>query len=830
MRGYLKNKLAIRGGIFLLLFVLHISLFAQNKTSSKTIITESDTLVLHAIPISSLTKNIEIVEKEIETTKEKIKPSEKFLSVDSLYLIALDNLSEENKEITNSENKITNRSLIDALQQWLTYKTKLAEWQVLLSDRSKLITENKVTVKNLITVWELTLKDAKKEQVPKGIELNIRDVINQLTALNNKLKEDGLDVYSKQSKLSELTKLIDQTISTIEEQKKAISKDLLIQDSPAIWNSIDSTFSSSFDVTVIKKSTSEVLKSIKVFYLSSKDSFYIHILIIIILLVLFKYIYRQSFVSENEDKQFLFSKKMLSLPLLSALILGFLATLWLYPLRQLIIDEILQLILLVLISVYLSKVVDKKYSTVIYFTIALHLINQIHLIYFTTGLILRLLIFVEIGFSFYILKILLNKQGHFRSNVDLGKWRFLVSLMKLFQISLIIPLLANIFGFVELAIYINNFIVNSLISGFITIVSLIIFIGAIVLIFNSKYILVFHSVRNNSDKIIKWLIKYSSILVFLLWLSSGLQLLGILDIVLKWFLGIFDLSWEIGDVDIDMGSVLKFILIIYSTYLITKFVKLILEEEIFTRIKLPRGVPGATSMLVGYFIVGWGMVISVTALGINLSEFGLMAGALGVGIGFGLQSIVLNFIAGLVLAFERPIQAGDTIEVGTVMGTVKYIGVRASTVLTFDGSEVIVPNGSLISNDVINWTLSDRRKRRDIMVGVEYGTDPHLVMDILREAAKNNVNVLQDPEPWILFEGFGDSSLNFMVRFWSPMDVGLTTKSEVTIAIYDGLNKAGITIPFPQQDLHVKSIEPEVERIILEKNKVSRSKIIKKDS
>ena len=830
MRGYLKNKLAIRGGIFLLLFVLHISLFAQNKTSSKTIITESDTLVLHAIPISSLTKNIEIVEKEIETTKEKIKPSEKFLSVDSLYLIALDNLSEENKEITNSENKITNRSLIDALQQWLTYKTKLAEWQVLLSDRSKLITENKVTVKNLITVWELTLKDAKKEQVPKGIELNIRDVINQLTALNNKLKEDGLDVYSKQSKLSELTKLIDQTISTIEEQKKAISKDLLIQDSPAIWNSIDSTFSSSFDVTVIKKSTSEVLKSIKVFYLSSKDRFYIHILIIIILLVLFKYIYRQSFVSENEDKQFLFAKKMLSLPLLSALILGFLATLWLYPLRQLIIDEILQLILLVLISVYLSKVVDKKYSTVIYFTIALHLINQIHLIYFTTGLILRLLIFVEIGFSFYILKILLNKQGHFRSNVDLGKWRFLVSLMKLFQISLIIPLLANIFGFVELAIYINNFIVNSLISGFITIVSLIIFIGAIVLIFNSKYILVFHSVRNNSDKIIKWLIKYSSILVFLLWLSSGLQLLGILDIVLKWFLGIFDLSWEIGDVDIDMGSVLKFILIIYSTYLITKFVKLILEEEIFTRIKLPRGVPGATSMLVGYFIVGWGMVISVTALGINLSEFGLMAGALGVGIGFGLQSIVLNFIAGLVLAFERPIQAGDTIEVGTVMGTVKYIGVRASTVLTFDGSEVIVPNGSLISNDVINWTLSDRRKRRDIMVGVEYGTDPHLVMDILREAAKNNVNVLQDPEPWILFEGFGDSSLNFMVRFWSPMDVGLTTKSEVTIAIYDGLNKAGITIPFPQQDLHVKSIEPEVERIILEKNKVSRSKIIKKDS
>ncbi len=829
MHGYLKNNLAIKGGLFFLLFIFHISLFAQSKVSSKTIITENDTLVLHAIPLSSLTQNIENAIKEIHNIEEATKPEEKMQSVDSLHLIAKENLSEENKQITEEDKTITNRSLDDAHKQWSTYKSKLGDWRTLISERSKLLTEERDEVNHMTIVWELTLEDARKEQAPKGTVLNIKDVINQLNALKNKLKSDRLDVYSKQSKLTELSKLIDETIGSIEEQKKLISKDMFIQDSPAIWNSYDSTFLTSISRTSIKQSSEDVLKSINVFYQVSKDKFYIHLLFIVILIVLFNFTYKQSLKSENDDKQFLKARKILGHPILSGLIFGFVVTFWFYPLRQVIIDELFQFLLLIVISIYLPKVINKKYSTILYFTIGLHVVNQIHLIYFPSGIILRLLTFIEIGLSFYIFKLLLDKKSPLRIDENEKKWSLLIKLTRLLQVLLIVPLLANIFGFVSLTVYLNDFIINVLINGFITLVCLLIFIGAIVLIFNSEYILVLHSVRNNTTKIIKWLIKYSSITAFLLWSASALQLLGFYDSFVKWLLSIFDLSWSIGDVNIDLGSVITFILIIFLTYLISKFVRIILKEEVFTRIKLPRGVPGATTMLVGYFIVGWGMVISVTALGINLSEFGLMAGALGVGIGFGLQSIVLNFIAGLVLAFERPIQAGDTIEVGTVMGTVKYIGVRASTVLTFDGSEVIVPNGSLISNDVINWTLSDRRKRRDIMVGVEYGTDPHLVMDILREAAKNNVNVLQDPEPWILFEGFGDSSLNFMVRFWSPMDVGLTTKSEVTIAIYDGLNKAGIKIPFPQQDLHLKSIEPEVERIILEKNKVSGSKKIKKD-
>jgi len=266
-------------------------------------------------------------------------------------------------------------------------------------------------------------------------------------------------------------------------------------------------------------------------------------------------------------------------------------------------------------------------------------------------------------------------------------------------------------------------------------------------------------------------------------------------------------SWTIGTTTISVGTIISVILVIVITTVVVRLVKVLLEKELFPRIRLSRGVPGAISMIIRYTIVGFGFYFVLSAAGIDLGKFGLIAGALGVGIGFGLQNIVFNFIAGLVLAFERPIQVGDVIEVGTLMGTVTSIGVRSSNVKTYDGSEVIVPNGNLISKEVINWTLSDRKKRRVIPVSVAYGSDPHKVLEILLGAANDHVNVLDTPAPWATFDGFGESSLDFKIRFWAPLDIGMTTMSQVAMSIYDALEKAGINIPFPQQDVYIKSIE-----------------------
>jgi small-conductance mechanosensitive channel len=185
-----------------------------------------------------------------------------------------------------------------------------------------------------------------------------------------------------------------------------------------------------------------------------------------------------------------------------------------------------------------------------------------------------------------------------------------------------------------------------------------------------------------------------------------------------------------------------------------------------------------------------------------------IAGALGVGIGFGLQNVVNNFISGLILIFERPIQIGDVIERGDLLGIVKKIGIRASMIRTFAGAEVIVPNGELISREVTNWTLSDKVRRIEIQVGVAYGTDPTKVLTILKNLTTNSEDILDNPEAMVLFNGFGASSLDFELRFWTANSEGwLQLKSDMTVKIHKALKQAKIEIPFPQRDLHIKTAE-----------------------
>jgi small-conductance mechanosensitive channel len=199
----------------------------------------------------------------------------------------------------------------------------------------------------------------------------------------------------------------------------------------------------------------------------------------------------------------------------------------------------------------------------------------------------------------------------------------------------------------------------------------------------------------------------------------------------------------------------------------------------------------------------------------EFSRLALFVGAFGVGLGFGLQTVINNFVSGLILLFERPIQVGDMVEVGGLLGEVRRIGARSSTVHTADGAEVIVPNANLIAEQVVNWTRSDRRRRITVDVGVAYGTDPVRVLELLRGVGAASSAVLSDPPPEALFLGFGESALNFRLRAWIPrFEESYAASSDLGVAISAALRDAGIEIPFPQRDLRVRSIEPDALRAL----------------
>nr|AFD03398.1 mechanosensitive ion channel [uncultured bacterium W5-51b] len=273
--------------------------------------------------------------------------------------------------------------------------------------------------------------------------------------------------------------------------------------------------------------------------------------------------------------------------------------------------------------------------------------------------------------------------------------------------------------------------------------------------------------------------------------------------------GVFTAELEIGTIALSLADLVAFGVTIWLSFVISRFVRFALEEDAYPRLKLARGIPYAASTFAHYTILGLGFFAAVAATGIDLNRFALLAGAFGVGIGFGLQNVVNNFVSGLILLTERPVQVGDTIETEGLLGEVKRIGIRSSTVRTRTGAELIVPNSQLISERVTNWTLSDGLRRIAVTVGVAYGTDVDAVLALLRGVAESNGDVLPDPALRALFTGFGDSSLDFELRVWTTsFDEFARVQSDLNVAINRGLADAEIVIPFPQRDLHVRSVKP----------------------
>lgn len=263
-------------------------------------------------------------------------------------------------------------------------------------------------------------------------------------------------------------------------------------------------------------------------------------------------------------------------------------------------------------------------------------------------------------------------------------------------------------------------------------------------------------------------------------------------------------SYTLSFVDILIGFSLFVTIII-----ITRAIQKGLETHILPNLTQDKGVRDALKTGVGYIGVVIASLIAVSVAGLDLTNLALIAGALSVGLGFGLQNVVNNFVSGLILLAERPIKPGDWVVIGGHEGKVKKVNVRSTEIETFQRASVIIPNADLIATPVINWTHKNMMGRVEIPIGVAYGTDPSLVRSILLECASAHSNVLSKPEPFVLFRNFGDSSLDFELRAYiSNVEGYLSTASDIRYAINDAFKENGIEIPFPQRTLHFASPPP----------------------
>jgi len=314
-----------------------------------------------------------------------------------------------------------------------------------------------------------------------------------------------------------------------------------------------------------------------------------------------------------------------------------------------------------------------------------------------------------------------------------------------------------------------------------------------------------------------WIDRALGLGVSFLWLTAMLHLLTIYDRVKTGVAEFLEQRLGFGKIHFTLAGALMVVVIVLAGYVLANGFTFLLQTFVLARWRLKRGLPFAISKVTYYFCLVLVGLAALSAAGVELNKFTVLTGALGVGLGFGMQNVVNNFVSGLILIFERPIHVGDIVDVGGLEGTVRRIGARSSTVVTFQGAEVIVPNSNLLSNQLINWTLSSPWRRIDIPIRVAYGTNPEQLTKLLVSLAESHPGVLLQRPPVAFFRGFGECALNFELRFWSAQqDTWLQLQSDVTVAIAKALREAGIEIPFPQRDLHIRTVSVADNRLVKE--------------
>jgi len=295
------------------------------------------------------------------------------------------------------------------------------------------------------------------------------------------------------------------------------------------------------------------------------------------------------------------------------------------------------------------------------------------------------------------------------------------------------------------------------------------------------------------------LVWFCGVIIFLVLAWGGKQavLLGIFKFLQQ--------TYQVGTMRFSLLGFIIAMMILLLTQAVARIWQHIFRKNILKQSGMEEGLQHSISTISVYIIWSAGILISLNAFGFNATSLTVVLGALGIGLGFGLQAIFNNFISGIILLFERPIQVGDEIEVNGIRARVRKINVRSTLVQTYDNASLIIPNADLISSQVTNWSFKDKRLRRTVEVGVAYGSDVELVRATLFEVADNTSRVLKLPKPDVLFKNFGDNALIFYLRFWTRVEYFLAVETDVRFEIDRLFRERKIEIAFPQQDIHIRS-------------------------
>ncbi|MCZ6765685.1 MAG: mechanosensitive ion channel [bacterium] len=717
-------------------------------------------------------------------------------------ILAVDSLGQDTVGVAVED---LGRQLVQDIHQgWLRHKAQVDSWESAMRGRTQDLEDYRDELREMSAVWKVTLETALADSAPEVLVERIELMLADIGAGEKVLVDRMGELIALQSKLTDEKIRITGALAWVEARRAAVEDRVFQRESSPIWRVRDDVDTETWERAL--KLWTRHADAIAGYVSGVPAGLIIQFIVFVLLTVFIGILQHRSKRLIKEDHSVSDSIQVLSYPAAASALLVLLFSDVFHLQPPVVFLDLTDMLTVVPLLVILARLTNKRYHGAIFATGFLYVFHKLYSVSSQETVLARLILLtVSAGGIAVLLRILsvARKEGQHVLAV-----RALLTMVKLGLALLGIAFLANVWGSVRLAALLTLGTYNTIFGGALLYLVVRVLSGIITLSFKTRTLQISRIVRMHSDVVAARTIRLLQVAGVVVWVGYILKVFSVRSDVVGGLTAVFDASWKLGALEISVGSIITFFVTIYLALLLSRLIRFTLNEEILPRIALPRGVAGAMTKILHYLIVTAGFFIALTASGFDLGRVAIVAGALSVGIGFGLQSVVNNFVSGLILLLERPIGVGDTIELGTLKGRVRRIGIRSSIIKTFDGAEVIVPNADLISREVTNWTMSDRNRRIEITVGVAYGTDPNKVLEILRGIAEKNKGILDFPEPMVLFLGFGESSLDFSLRAWTArFDGWLALSSEMTLQVHDALKGAGIEIPFPQRDLHLRSID-----------------------
>ena len=694
----------------------------------------------------------------------------------------------------HTEKIIAKDDTLDTLQGLLSDLRGMCEpvdgWTRALAARSAAIEADAKMLIELEKVWTQTLQAVVDGGAPQDVVDSVRQICDRIATIRAQQDKWMRKTLSLQNRVAEISATGDDMSQRLAQAGVYAARRMLKRDAMPLWSPLAWECSGSIEAGV--GSAEHRLTHVAQYMSFHKRGIAGHMVVVLVLFVLFS-VTKRAFTDWGgiDDPT---AMAVVRVPLAAAYVLSILSMVAFYPSPPRFFTFVIIISAILAALVVMGPTVNRHLRVLPYALLAVAVLDTGRALLISAVFLFRVGVLIE-QVTVLTFLVWLLRSGRLAAAENEVDAPVRVHLIKLFVYTSLVgfsgALMANVCGYVNLCRNLQNLTVAPLYL-FLLLYATLRLLDALAIYFMRVWPLSrLASVKNNRDSLRGVLRGLVLVVALGLWTRYVVSQMPTEATIIARFNAVMDADIGLGGAT-PLG-IIMFLVVVMASFGCSRLLLALLEEDVYPRFSLPSGVPFAISTMLHYVLVLMGFLVALGMLGVDMSRFTLMVSAFGVGLGFGLQTIVNNLVSGIILLFERPVKIGDVIEMNNNRGVLTHIGLRASVLHASDGSDIILPNGTLLSSNVVNYTLADQQRRIEIEVQIPAGYDADKVMAMLIAEARKVDHVLTDPPPECLFMKFTDKQLVLQVRAWvSTTERWRSVRSSLNLAIYGTLLREGI--------------------------------------